>query len=518
MNNNINPFDEQEIKSLIKGLMTEKERHRQEKLALKIGSMKDERTAELVAGLLYSGDAYIRNIAIELLVALDEKALAVLKVKLSDKDRNIRKFALDALKYIRGRHSCEIALAALDDEDENVVEAALEVIAQQQYKEAEDKLQEILKKTSSVWIMNALLRTFASLDAKHFLGAIEEKIFSLDATDIEKNILVNTYVRALGSIGSYRDIDAIISKYAKDFVIDHSNLVFALSNLVLKTDISKLSEETAKELGRVFKEHWDYRDSNQILVSIAAFVKLQLDFFLDDMEEIYKLNKNEEFFTENLYELVQKLRDIPEDFVYRILGSKEPELVLMGLKLIYVKQMQGYNGIVEKLCNSMDTDISMLAIRIITEIEAYKNVLLLESLTECNEEAGVATVENINTTEIKAIESLLLKLEHQSRKVRKAAAQKLVSLLDDVDIELLEEIVRCNPGVEGIEALEVLFRMDAGIGWNYITSRMDCMDESVRAGLVDIALWSEDNAFYDFMATMINDPSPVVRKDDKSLE
>lgn len=511
-NNNVNLFDEQEIKFLINSLVAEKERYRQEKLAQKIVSMKDERTAELVADLLYSEDGFIRNIAIELLVALDEKALAVLREKLADKDRNIRKFALDALKHIKGRDSCEIALAALDDEDENVVEAALEVIAQQQYKEAEDKLQEILKNANSVWIINALLRTFASLDAKHFLGDIEEKIFSLDVTAIEKNILVNSYVRALASIGSYRDIDAIIGKYAKDFVIDHSNLVSALSNLVLRTDISKLSEETTKELGRIFTEHWDYLDSNQILVSIAVFVKLQLDFFLDDIEEIFKLYKNEEFFTENLYELVQKLQDIPEDFVCRILGSKEPELVLMGIKLINAKHLQGYNDIVEKLCNSMDRDISMLAIRIIKEVEAYKNVSLLESLTEWNEEAGVAFVENINTAGIEAVECLLSKLEHHSQKVRKAAAQQLLSLFDDFDIELLEEKVRCNLGVEGIEALEVLFRMDASIGWKYITYRMDSMDESVRTGLVDIASWSEDDAFYEFMATMINDPSPMVRK------
>ena len=512
MNNDMNLFDEQEMKSLIKGLLTETERYSQEKLAQKIGSVKDGRTAQLVAHLLYSDDAYIRNIAIEILVALDEKALAILKEKLSDKDRNIRKFALDALKYIKGRHSCEIALGALDDEDENVVEAALEVIAQQQYKEAVDKLQEILKKTSSVWIINAILRTFASLDVKHFMGVIEEKFFSLNTTAIEKNILANTYVRTLGSIGSYRDIDAIISKYAKDFVIDDSNLVFALSSLISKTDISKLSEETARKLEVFLKEHWDYQNSDQILASVAVFVKLQLNFFLDDMEKIYNFNKGEEFFTENLYELVKKLQDIPEDFVYRILGCKEPELVLMGLKLIHTKQMHGYNSIVEELCNSMNRDISILAICIITDIDSYKNTLLLERLADRYEEAGVAAVENIGDTEIQAIESLFLKLEHQSRKVRKAVAKKLVSLFDDVNIELLEEIVRRNPGEKGIEALEVLFRIDASIGWNYINSRMDCMNESVRVGLVDTVQWSEDDGFYGFMTTMINDPSPVVRK------
>ena len=508
MNNDITIFDEQEMKVHIKELLTEKERYRQEKLAQKIGSMKDERTAAFVADLLYSKDAYIRNIAIEILITLSEKSLTVLKEKLSDKDRNIRKFALDALKYIKGTQSYEIALEALEDEDQNVVEAALEVIAEQQYTEAEEKLCEILKKTSSVWIINSLLRTFASLNLKHLLGDMEEKIFSLNATYMEKNILVNTYVRALGSLGSYINIDSIISQYSKKFVIDDSNLVFALTCLITKTEISEFSEVLIKELEGILREHLDYKNSDQILAFVAALVKLQLNFFLDDVEEIYNFNKREEFFKEALYELVEKFENIPKDFIYRILGCKEPELVLMGLKLIYTKQIPGFNKLVEELCDSMAREISMLAIHIITDVGSYKNTLLVERLSEYYEEAAVASVDN----ETQEIENLLLKLEHKSPKVRKAAAQKLVSRFEDVNIKLLQKIVRRNSGEEGIEALEVLFRFDASMGWNYINSRMDDMNGFVRLGLIDVIEWSEDDAFYCFMSTMVNDPSAVIRR------
>jgi len=512
MNNEINLFDEQEIKLAIKGLLTEKERYQQEKLARKIGSMKDERTAEFVAELLYSKDVYVRNISIELFIALNEKALPVLKEKLLDKDRNIRKFVLDALKYINGEQSSKIALGALDDDDENVVEAALEVISHHQYKEAEDKLKEILRKTNSVWIINELVSTFASLEMVNCLGDIEQKIFSSNVTDIERNILVNTYVRTLGRIGSYLDIDVIINKYAKDFVIDDSNLVLTLSTLISKTEISKLSELNVNDIEMILKENFDYNDSDQLLICIAALVKLQLNFFLDNMEEIYKFNKQEELFTETLYNLVEKLQDIPRDFVYRILVCKELELVFMGLKLIYKKQMKGYNSIVEELCNSRDKDISMLAIRIITDVESYKNTVLIERMSDFHEEAALAIVEIIVITEIGAIERLILKLHHKSRKVRKAAVKKIVPLLGDVNIKSIEEIISSTTAEEGIEALEVLFRIDESIGWNHIRFRMDNMNESVRAGLVDIVQWSKNEVFYDFMDRMINDPSQMVRK------
>ncbi|HEY5584584.1 MAG TPA: HEAT repeat domain-containing protein [Ruminiclostridium sp.] len=512
MNNIINLFDEQEVKSLIKKLIIEKERYVQEKLAQKIGSMKDERTAELVSELFYSEDAYIRNMGIELFIALEEKSLPVLKRKLTDGDRNIRKFALDALKYIKGNESCEIALIALEDVDENVVEAALEVIALQSYSKATGKLLDLLKNTSSVWIINALLRTFASLEGKNVSRVIEEKIFSVEATTIEKNILVNTYVRTLGSIGTYDDIEVIINKYSKDYMIDDGNLFFGLSNLVVKNDILKPKREVVQELEKIFKEHWDYKDSSQIFSSIEAFVKLQLDFFLQDIKEIYNFYKGEEFFIENLYDLIQKLNDIPVSFVNEMLSSEEPELIIMGIRLIYTKKLPGFNSIVEELCSFEDKEVSKMAISIITELDSYKNNLLLERLMDFSEEIEIASVEGKLEGEAVDIEYLLFKLDNQSRKVRKAVAKMLAQIPGKVDIESLEEIVMGKNGEDGMEALEVLYRVNAEVGMRHITSRMDSTYENVRTGLIEIMEYSPDIEFYSFMNTMINDSSPKVRK------
>jgi len=528
MDNNGKGLIEQDLALLINSLLVEKERYKQEELAQKIKGVKSERTAELVAELIHSCDAYIRNLAIELLISMEEKALPVLKEKMSDKDRNIRKFALDALKHIRGKHSCEIALEALDDEDENVVEAALEVIGEQSYKEAAGKLLHILKKTNSTWITNAIIRAFERLDVKNLSGVIEEKIFSIDVSDIEKNILMNTYVKALGTIGSYNDIELIIYKYSKSFIIEDSNLIFGLCGIIVNNKVLELPEEVAMELERIFKEHWDYKDSSYLFVSMTAFVQLQMSFFLRRIKEIYDYYKGEEFFTENLYELIQKLEELPAGFLNEILTSEEPELVMMGLKLIHTKCIRGFNSIVENLCNSQCKEISKLAISIIAEIDSYKNAMLLERLTDFSDEAEAASVESKCAIESQDIDFLFRKLEHQSKRVRKAAARKLALHPGKVNTELLEEIVKRNPGEVGIEALEVLFRLNADIGWKHIISRMDCINEEVRAGLIGIVEDSSDSEFYSFMNTMINDPSPMVRKkaikalskrmDDRSLQ
>ncbi|MBA1334460.1 MAG: hypothetical protein HPY66_2309 [Firmicutes bacterium] len=505
-------FNEKELAAFIERLVGEKERYQQEKIAQKIGDMKFEQTAEFVAELLYSADAYIRNIAIEILVSLGEKALPALERKLLDKDRNIRKFSLDALRNIRTVQSCEIALKALDDPDENVVEAVVEVIAEQQYTEASGRLADMLKRTDSVWVLDALIRAFARLGVKGITGEIDESILNLRATNIKKSILINTLVKSLGTIGSSQDIEKVLNTYSVEYKVDDSNLIIGLSGLIVNNNVSLLSKAAIAEIERVFKEYRDYSDAELTLLLIAASVKLQLVFFLDDIKEIIFLHKGEEFFIESLFDLICTLNDIPHDFINRLLYSEERELILIGLKLIYKKHICGFNSIVEELCNSEDSELSKLAINIISDLDCYRNISLLESFTDFNEEAAKVAVEGISVLDAKIVDFLFSKLEHQSQKVRKAASAKLVSLASEICIERLEGIVKRNRGEEGIEALEVMFKFDRNLAWKYITARLDSWDDRVRTRLVDIVVGGDDCNFYSFMETLINDPSTAVRK------
>lgn len=473
-------LDQQELINLLQRLQSEKLKFNQEKLSQKIISYKSESAAELIAGLLYSEDVYIRNTAIEMLIAMGECALEVLSEKAADGNRNIRKFALDALKNIPGKHSCEMAMAALDDKDENVVVVALEVIAHQKYKEAEHKLLCLLGETYSLWILNELIRTFASLELKQHVGVIEEKILALDVTDLEKNLLANTFVESLGSLGSARHIPHILHHYSKAFTLDEDTFIGTLRNLVIKSDVSELSQKTVEELGQVFKAHWDCRDSDKIMDAMGALVKLQMDFFLDDIEEIYDLNRDKDFFSEDLFSLTKNLQVIPEHVLYKLLKSNEPGLVVLGLRLVHEKRMMIDAGMVEMLCRSADGEVAQWA----NEIAA----------------------------EFISLEELMHRLDHKSMSIRKTAARRLGAFSDKVSVDFLENIIKDNPGEEGLEALETLFNINESKAWEHINSRMDTLNDNVRIRLIEMVTPSQDEAFYRFMTTMINDPSSVVRR------
>lgn len=503
-----------ELALLIKDLVTEKERHRQERISQKIMSFKNEHTAELIAELFYSDDAYIRNMAIEMLVSLGEQALPILGVKLSDRDRNIRKFSLDALKLIKGKLSCEIALTALGDQDENVVEAVLEVISEQSYQEATGKLLNVFESTESIWIMNALIRTFEQLGVQKISEVLLVKIRSLlNATAVEKNILMNTYVRALGVIGSFGDIDSILNDYSQNYVIEKKNVLLGLCGLVLNSKAGALSDDTLCKLKKVLKECWDPRESTHILFIMEALTQLKMDFFLEDIQRIYSMNKSNEFFMESLYSILHQMAAIPSGFISEILMSDEPELVILGLKLIHSKSILGFNPLVGKLCSTPESEIGQLAVRIIAETESYRDTTLLEKLVGISEVAEIAAIESKGDMEAEEdFELLFSRIEHPNLKVRKAAAHKLLSCPRQTFCHILEEIVRRNHDEEGIEALGVLYSLNADLGWNYITQKMDSKNENVRAGLIEILDKAADSVFYEFMHTMINDPSPVVRR------
>jgi len=505
-------FDENELTTLIEKLITEKERYQQEKIARRIGEMKFEQTAEYIAKLFYSDDAYIRNIAIGILASLGEKSLPVLERKAKDKDRNIRKFSLDALKNIKMSRSCEIALNALDDPDENVVEAAVEVIAEQKYIEASVKLTDMLKQTDSVWVLNALIRVFSKLNVRGIAGEIGERILSLDATSVEKRILMNTMVKNIGTIGSAEDIEKVLKTYSAEYMVDTSSLIFGLSEFVVNNDIYDLPQDVVDEIERVFKEYRDYSDADLTLQLIAASVKLQFVYFLDDVKEILIMHKGVEFFIDNLFDLICMLNDIPCYFIDQMLSSGERELILIGLKLIYKKHMCGFITSIEHLCSCSDKEISKLAANIISELDCYKNIGLLESLADSNEEAAKIAIKRIDIVDAKSINFLLSMLEHQNQSVRMDASAKLALFANSISAERIEGIVKRNRGEEGMEALEVLFKIDRNLAWKYITVRLDSSDDRVRARLVEIVGNENDFDYYSIMETMINDPSAAVRK------
>lgn len=101
--------------------------------------------------LLYSDRPFIRNAAIEVLIALGTQALPRVTALQRDSDPDIRKFSADILGAIGGRECLDPLLALLDDPNDNVRHTAAEALGRLGLAEAVPRLSALLTIPGSHW-------------------------------------------------------------------------------------------------------------------------------------------------------------------------------------------------------------------------------------------------------------------------------------------------------------------------------------------------------------------------------
>lgn len=119
------------ILPLIERLAGEPSRKVRETIFLALGRIESPAVTILVAALLESEDAFLRNQAIGLLQQKGAAAAPALLARMNDADPDVRKFVLDTAAGIASPAVNPIYDAAIRDRDPNVVIAALEYLGAQ---------------------------------------------------------------------------------------------------------------------------------------------------------------------------------------------------------------------------------------------------------------------------------------------------------------------------------------------------------------------------------------------------
>ena len=102
--------------------------------------------------LLYSEEVYIRNMAIEILEEIGEKAVEDIASLLQDKNHDIRKFACDMLGNIKNSRATAYLILALDDPHINVACAACEALGNIRDKTATGALIRVITEKKDKWL------------------------------------------------------------------------------------------------------------------------------------------------------------------------------------------------------------------------------------------------------------------------------------------------------------------------------------------------------------------------------
>jgi HEAT repeat protein len=509
-------MDESNTSYLIEKLKNEKNKYVQEIIANRIGQFKSEHTAKLAAKMLEVDDTRIRNTAIEILQDIGEISISAISELIYHKDKNIRKFALDIAKEIKAEKSSLLAMAALKDKDDNIIQTAIEVLGNHKYLPALPLLIEVLNTTSNIWILQAIINTFAVFKECSVTDHIEKRLKEISLTTFNKNILVNSYIKALGDIGSIVHLEQVMMKYKEEYQIDDDNLQYCLNGIIVRNRVEDESFELIKLIQSYYEEKLNIENPKLSLDTVSSAIKLGFIFMLKDLKllKILIVKACREDYCENLLEIVVNQSEISEDIVRELLIDKDDEVKIFALRMIRRRRIEGLNEIVRSLCFASPDSVCAEALKLIVELESYydKNILY-GFVNNNNYELSKVAVQGIRIQETRDIKLLVKTLRSSNRDIRKTAMKKLMENNGLIDINDILEIVKDFRDSTIVEALELLIMLDSKKAEELIGKTLDTEDREVRKRIVKIIeIIQNDDFFYKYMCILGQDCDGEVRR------
>lgn len=342
-------LDESHVPNLIARLREEKLRYNQEIISDKISQFKSIDTAKLIFPLLWLENACLRNTAIEILSNIGDAGIPLLEQYVYDINKDIRKFVLDILKNIDSEKSNTLVLLFLKDEDENVLQTAIEIIGLKKYLPAIESLIEILNRTKSLWIFNTLINAFGMLKQEFVLNYIEKKLDNFYSNKFEMNIIINSYIKSLGNLGSYPDLEMVFHKYLDEYNIADENLLDCINGIISRHDVHFIESDMLINIKEVYQKKLKYVDAEAALFSLKIMIKLRFDFFLKDISSLIINFDGTEFFVESLFEIVAELNDLPSIFIESLLIDENYRVKDFGIRLVKYKNLSKFKNTVNEM-------------------------------------------------------------------------------------------------------------------------------------------------------------------------
>ncbi|NOW26640.1 HEAT repeat domain-containing protein [Clostridium saccharobutylicum] len=477
-------MNESNIEYLINELKNEKDKYTQEIIANRIGQFKSEYTANLVGKMLEIEDTRIRNTAIEILQDMGEMCINTISKMVYHNDKNVRKFILDIIKEIKTEKSSLVALAALNDNDDNIVQTAVEIVNYNRYIPAIPKLLDILKVTNNIWIIVALINAFSTLGEKSAAQHIEERLDEISLSTLEKNIIINYYVKALGDIGSIRHLEKTMTIYKNMFQIDDDNLDYCINGIVTRNEVDTLSLDVISLIQEYYEDKINSKNPKLTLDNIRTAVKLGFIFSIDSIELLKELliNSPSEDYFEGLFEIVANQKDLSKDIISELIKHNDSQINVFTLRLIRRRRILGFNEFVKSfLISGIDTNMCVEALNVVTRIESYYDKEILNRFVNCNNhELSKIAIQGIKLESVSDRDTLMKIFIGSNTDLRKIIVKRFIENSKFIDIDKIIEIIREAKDSAIVEALEILFYIDSKRAGEVIDETLDNEDKEIR--------------------------------------
>ncbi len=269
------------VDPLFDHLERETDRSIKERILLALESLLPRVNFISIERMLRSHDPFIRNGGVEILKKQDDNALECLARLSRDNDKDVRKFAIDALVGNSTEEARKILRERLSDQDINIVSTAIEYLGNLKDEKSVDSIEILLLDSDTPLLKCTALEALAKIGVSHRYDQVVEQLGASDDPLLRYSLL-----KFMGNSAPAKTVFAYVEKvidqggelYAKEIV----DAVEAVSrrfpdtviNSGLQTYLNQLMENTASsstryELGRMLS-----RVDNRNIVDSA---RMELD-------------------------------------------------------------------------------------------------------------------------------------------------------------------------------------------------------------------------------------------------
>lgn len=234
-------------------------------------SLKTMQGTELVARVipyLSSDDAFIRNSCIDILSRQGEDAIEALQHSLSDPNKDIRKFALDALFQIGTESAAELISASLNDPDVNNLITAVEYLGRLDSRNHVGAINKLLLATANTLLRCTCLETMALIGDEESLLAVNKMYPDYESISFLERY---SFLKFVARMGNIIHLALIISLLEEKNSLMHKEIINAIEGILQRSQLVELPPELLTALENYLESPIREINKYEILILLSEY-------------------------------------------------------------------------------------------------------------------------------------------------------------------------------------------------------------------------------------------------------
>lgn len=256
------------IPALVERMIMEDSRFVREVIVNSLKIMEQSQVIPSVIPLLRSDDAFIRNSAVDILSARGDEALSAIEKILNDKDKDVRKFALDVLLPLGTEKAGELIARGLDDTDMNNQMTAVEYLGQLEYKDASIKINRIMATTDNVLLRCTCMETLAAIGDNESVQCVARIYPDYDSISPLEQY---SYLKFVAARGSEIHLSLIMELIEEKGGVMHKEIINALEGILRRRKGEEIPADLLTSLDKYLDTDLNDVNKYELLVMLGSY-------------------------------------------------------------------------------------------------------------------------------------------------------------------------------------------------------------------------------------------------------